>query len=143
MVDVVRAKHDSKQHSIIPAHATLCRDEEVDQWDIISPRINAIEQIEVDFTLGDPELDDGGVIFLPILDGKQAFDDLRTELLGPIYKQGFPHITIVHPRNVVATPDMLAEIRASALPDRVVLTEVVLIEQIDGGVWNTLESFPS
>ena len=105
-IDVVRSKLDARQHALIPAHVTACREDEVPDWSLVSRLLQALRRVRVTLEFAEPvELPGGGVI-LPVSDGTDEFDALRRYVLG-----GFdgpvrihrPHITLLHPRHAAGS----------------------------------------
>ena len=144
-IDVVRSKLDARQHALIPAHVTACREDEVPDWSLVSRRLQALRRVRVTLEFAEPvELPGGGVI-LPVSDGTDEFDALRRYVLG-----GFdgpvrihrPHITLLHPRHAAGSGHVLGEVRSVTFPARIVFEQASIIEQIDGGLWRQLETYP-
>jgi hypothetical protein len=141
MVDAVRRRFDPHQHSIIPAHITVCRDAETLALTGPGTRFSPPAQFDVDLAFGVPVLREDGAILLPVAGPTAAFVALRHALLGPECGPQLPHITLMHPRNVQGTPADLMQIRELPLPAAVRLTELFLIEQVDGGPWMVLARY--
>ena len=139
MVDAVRQRFDPRQHSIIPAHMTLCRDEETDALVRAGLPLHVPDAVDVQLALGAPQRRSDGCVLLPVLGSTKPFDALRRQLLGTQCGTLVPHITLMHPRNVASTEDDLARIRALRLPVALRLTELLLIEQRDGGAWHIMQ----
>lgn len=72
-----------------------------------------------------------------------AFDDLRRKRLGHHCVPQIPHITLLHSRNASGKENANEEIGNEKLPTSVTLTEISLIEQIDGGIWNAIDTYPN
>lgn len=139
LVDAVRRQFDPHQHSIIPAHITLCRDEETDMLVRAGLPLRVPGPVDVQLALGPPLRRSDGCVLLPVQGSTMSFDTLRQQLLGTQCGTLVPHITLMHPRNVASTEDDLARIRALPLPVALRLTELLLIEQRDGAAWHILQ----
>jgi hypothetical protein len=140
-LDAIRQKYDPKQHAIIPAHVTLCRDEELEPWAALEKRLAALESIEITFMLGAPKPIEAGGVVVPMANASTAFDALRHQLLGDRCVRQIPHITLLHPRHAAGKEHTYKAIRHEPLPTSVTLTEISLIEQVNGGTWNVLQRF--
>lgn len=125
------------QAKLIPAHVTLCREDEVSDWVGLECRALAIAPIEVAIAFGSP-LREGNLVYLPAVGSTADFDQLRHALLardGKAPRKHAPHITIIHPRNGVCTDSMFAEISSRVVPFTATFREISLIKQQDGGSW--------
>lgn len=142
-LDAIRQKYDPKQHAIIPAHITLCRDEELKPWIALEKRLSALESVEITFVLGAPKLIEAGGVLVLMANSSTAFDDLRHRLLGDRCAQQIPHINLLHPRHATGKEHAYEAILYEPLPASVTLTEISLIEQVNGGTWNVLSRYPS
>lgn len=138
IVDAIRSKFDPNQYRLIPAHVTLCRESEVRNWDHLWDCLETLGPVCIEFELGEPiRLPDGGIL-IGITGSTAPFDELRAFLLGESSPLLRPHITLVHPRNAGGKEGSLSEIQRERLPNSVTLSEVSLIEQVDGGQWTVL-----
>jgi 2'-5' RNA ligase len=83
---------------------------------------------------------DGDLVYLPCVGGIAEFDDLRRRLLGADARKHNAHITLIHPRNAACDDSIFEEIcsRVSSFAHR--FSSVSLIQQTNGGVWETLET---
>jgi hypothetical protein len=140
LVDAVRAEVDPRQHALIPAHVTLCREDEVEDWDALWKRLEALGPIRVELELGAPLRLSHRTILLPVSGSTASFDELRTALLGESAPSMRPHVTLLHPRNGAGKDGCLDVARKKRLPASVILREVSMIEQVDGGTWRVLAS---
>jgi len=141
-IEAIRRVLDPIQHALIPAHVTLCRDEETAGLtsEAIAEALAGAEPITLSF--GRAVVFDGHGILLPCTFGAEDFANLRKRLLGadPLRTQA-PHITLAHPRNPRAPDNTLT--RAHELPAEYVLTfsAINLIEQAPGEPWRVLGAF--
>jgi hypothetical protein len=142
----VRTTYNPVQAALIAAHVTLCREDELEPLDAVWPRLKGLD-------LGGPLVLDMGAaerfsegqgVLLPAIGGLEAFADLRRRILAHIDtpRVQAAHLTLMHPRNATCTDAIFAEIAALELPRRLVFYLVDLIEQVDGGMWQTLDQCP-
>lgn len=139
----MRKRFNPAQFSLIKAHVTLCRDEDVRDWSETLSRAEMIRAVDVQLRFGQP-IREQDLVYLPVVGSTEAFDQLRRDLLGEEHRRKQePHITLVHPRNGSCTAEQFKEICsefADELPLR--FREFTFIEQTDGGPWRNIRSFP-
>lgn len=136
-IEALRCKFNPLQAQLIPAHVTLCREDEVDDWKLIEERIAAMDHVEVTLHFDEPKRD-GNLVLLPAVGSTKSFDRLRFELLstgGSAPRKHSPHITLIHPRNGICSDAIFEEIAMKLKPFTATFREISLIEQSDGGVW--------
>jgi 2'-5' RNA ligase len=142
-IEDLRIRFNPLQAQLIPAHVTLCREDEVDDWMALQTRIQAQLPIALTLSFG-PPVRDGNLAFLPATEGIEHIDDLRHRLLDNGImrpRKQTPHVTIIHPRNERCTDAVLEEISQRLQPFTLTLREVSLIEQTKGGRWVRLAHF--
>ncbi len=133
----LRREFNPVQAQLIPAHVTLCREDEVDDWEAIALRIVTLRPVAVTLHFGGP-VREGNLVLLPTVGSTESFDQLRCDLLSvqsTAPRKHAPHITLIHPRNGVCTDAIFEEIAARIEPFTATFREISLIEQCDGGVW--------
>jgi len=140
-IEALRAQLDPVQAALIPAHATLAREEElafVFEEDL-QARLDALRRPLLQLAFGPAEGFFEHGILLPCIEGREGIDALRADLLGGLAKPLAPHITLAHPRNPRAPGNSLDLARA-ALPSPLALRfdTLNLVEQRDGGRWQVL-----
>lgn len=144
-VEKIRAKFNPKQYKLIPAHVTLCREDEIEP---IEKTISRVESI----TLEKPirikfgkvfRFSDGKGVYLSSFGDNKEFKELRKLVLGrnELKKHQVPHITLMHPRNSTCTDEKFERIENYSLPNELELEKISLIEQKNGGKWNVLQEF--
>ncbi len=145
IIEVIRAKYNPVQFKLIPAHVTLCREDEIEP---IEPTIQRLESIRLPKPLriefkAVQRFAEGKGVFIPAKNKNVAFDELRKAVLGPkkLKKEQFPHITLMHPRNSTCTDQIFKEIQVEDLPTELFFKKISLIEQLDGGKWNVIREF--
>ncbi len=143
-LESVRRALDPLQAILIPAHVTLCREDEIDQLSIseIERRLASSTVQPITLSFGRPLTFEGHGVLLPCVAGEPAFHELRTHVLGTTaISRRAPHITLAHPRNPSSPRSSLA--RAMELPDNRSFTfaTIALIEQTGVAPWRVLQQF--
>lgn len=154
-LDAIRIQYNPLQQALIRPHITLCREDEVRDWDELSSRLSMLAAIDVNLTFGGP-VREGNLVYLPAIESTESFDQLRFDLLcdGKVGdgklddgksspRKHNAHLTLVHPRNGVCTDETFEEIQSACMHMAIHFRCVTLIEQIDGGPWRDLQSFGS
>jgi 2'-5' RNA ligase len=141
VVESTRRRLDPLQHSIVPAHVTLCRDSEVEPWHQLRNSLESLTDVDITLSFGSPTRLPDGCVLLPVVGSTSSYDHLRRMILGDHCKKHTPHITLLHPRNAHGRVDDLLALSTAAFPTRVQFTEISAIEQIDGGVWSVVQRF--
>ena len=136
-IENLRVRFNPVQARLIPAHVTLCREDEVQDWLRLESRIQ--DRIPISLTLGfGRAVRDDNLVFLPVVFGGEQFEKLRHVLLNDGIappRKLTPHITVIHPRNGVCTDAAFDEILQRLPPFKITLREISLIEQTVGGPW--------
>jgi 2'-5' RNA ligase len=143
-VESVRRIMDPVQSRLIPAHVTLCRNEELAEAtnDTLRARLQNAQAGPITLRFGPPERFNGHGMLLGCTAGDHDFRKLREILLGGVSERlERVHITLAHPRNPKAPGNVLAN--ASVLEHGITVTfrMVSLIEQEDQGPWKGLETW--
>lgn len=143
-VEAVRRVVDPEQYRLIPAHVTLCREDEVVGIppDELEARLAAGSGRRITLEFGRAELFSEHGIQLRCVAGGAEFQALRELVLGSReIARPRPHITLAHPRNLRAAGNSLEA--ALALPARlqVRLSWIHLIEQEGAQSWRRLAMF--
>jgi hypothetical protein len=135
---------DPIQASLIPAHVTLCREDELGDMscsDIETTLgIPAAQVLTLQF--GRPLAFQGHGLLLPCVAGEAQFRTLRELILTPAKaRRHEPHITLAHPRNPKSDNNSLAS--ALELPDGLSFRFCVvqLIEQAGAAPWRLVREF--
>lgn len=142
-VEAVRRVVDPVQHRLIPAHVTLCREDELTGLEVttLAARLTAAPRLTL--TFGPAERFDGHGILLPCLAGADAYHWLRCHALGRTdARRATAHITLAHPRNPEAPGNDLAAADGLGAGFVVTFGEAQLIRQEDGGPWVVLATLP-
>jgi 2'-5' RNA ligase len=143
-VEGLRRSLDPVQSLLIPAHVTLCREDELSQMSEseLRRRFSQIHLKPVTLRFGRPQTFDGHGILLNCIGGLNDFRLLREHVLGSTtIREQRPHITLAHPRNPKSLGNSLAS--ALRLPEviSIAFTAVQLIEQHGVQPWKVLQQF--
>jgi 2'-5' RNA ligase len=141
-IEHVRKAVDPVQSRLIPAHITLCREDELTDLPVVESRLANIAFRPLILRFGRPEIFSGHGLLLNCIAGAEGFRSLREYLLGSKnIREQKPHITLAHPRNPKAVGNSLDF--AMQLPELIEITfpTIYLIEQETGGPWRVLERF--
>lgn len=143
-VEAVRRILDPVQSSLIPAHVTLCREDELSlvDTDLLESRLADARAECVTLHFGKPEVFHGHGILLPCIAGEEAFHALRVHLLGsPAIRRQMPHLTLAHPRNPKSAGNCLANANLLPAMGAVHFTRVSIIEQVGAAPWRVLRTY--
>ena len=143
-LELVRRALDPVQAALIPAHVTLCRDDEMDRLSAvdIEAGLESSGSIPLTLSFGPPVTFEGHGVLLPCVAGEDDFHRLRAHVLGTAgIRRLIPHITLAHPRNPPAASGRLAG--AMGLPASLSYTFSIvgLIEQVGASPWRLLREF--
>lgn len=142
VIETARSAVDPIQHQLIPAHVTLCRDNELSNFAEIEDRLLVNPYRSVDLTFGKPEVFHGHGIIMECISDLGTFKALREFLLGPNCKNvQLPHLTLAHPRNSRAEGNSLENTDLIPTPLHAVLDRIVLIEQEGDSQWRVLREY--
>lgn len=142
-LEAVRRLLDPVQSILIPAHVTLCRDDELARVDTdsLASRLADAQAGAVVLHFGRPEVFQGHGILLPCIAGEEGFHSLRELVLGSrAISRPAPHITLAHPRNPKAAGNCLANANRLPAIGAVTFTSVALIEQAGGKPWRVVRA---
>lgn len=141
-LESVRHELDPVQSELIPAHVTLCREDEIGQLSAseIQARLQGCGAKPLTLSFGPPMIFRGHGVLLPCVAGESEFHELRAHLLGTTAIRR-PHITLAHPRNPRSAKWALPE--TVALPQTLSYTfvEIASIEQVGGAAWRVIREF--
>lgn len=145
-IESFRADYNPRQHALIAAHITLCREDELEQLDTVLGNLRKIEwQQPLSVMLGPIErFADGKGLMLPGHGSNEAFHQLRARVLQGIIdepRNHQPHLTLIHPRNGTCTDAVFAIAGKQNWPTQLKFTNVFLINQHQGDPWLFKERF--
>jgi hypothetical protein len=135
-VEAVRCLVDPVQHHLIPAHVTLCREDELGDEGVLRRRLDGLAPGPLTLGFGPLERFLGHGLLLRCVEGAAAFRALRRQVLGAEdVRELEAHLTLAHPRNPRAPGHVPGA--AAGLPDplRVTFTALEWIAQEAGGPW--------
>ncbi len=135
-IESIRQRYNPAQAKLIPAHVTLCREDEIADWDQFQQHLQSLCSWGLTLEFGTP-IRDGDFVYLPVLKGLEDFHQLRRKLLGHQARCHNPHLTLIHPRNGVCTDNIFSDIQRQVPPFQYHFQDVRLIEQRDGGAWHS------
>jgi len=146
IVEKIRAEFNPIQYELIPAHVTLCREDEIES---IEKVIKNVKSITIDNPLtiefGRPErFDNGKGLLIPSKGDCRDFQQLRKNVLKGIDefpRKHRPHITLMHPRNSTCTDEIFNKVKESKFPEVLSFEKISLIEQKEGSQWRTINQF--
>lgn len=140
-IERIRRKFNIQQFDLISSHITLCREDEIENLDYVLCKLSNLKFSVFEVLIETPKrFYEGKGVFIPVIDPRGYLDNLRKQIL-PISKMIEPHITIMHPRNSTCTNEISQKILKMAIPTRLTLNRISLIEQEIGERWNVLQTF--
>jgi hypothetical protein len=145
VIENVRRTFNPRQHELIPCHVTLCRDEELENVDVLLQTLERLQHHSLLLKFGDIErFSDGEGVLMPVVHGISEFQSLRNLILqnavGTI-KNLRPHVTLMHPRNSSCTDEVFEHLKNIELPKALEFRTISLIEQVGESKWNILSEF--
>ncbi len=144
-IENIRKHFNPLQYELIPAHVTLCREEELEQLDKILQCLNTLHHSCITIHFGKPvRFAAGKGLMIPALQNNAPFQQLRYAILKGLFtkipKQE-PHITLMHPRNATCTDELFEQIQDMVLPRSITFNTISLIEQEPGKPWQVRQTF--
>jgi hypothetical protein len=140
----LRRSLDPIQSRLIPAHVTLCRENELNQISEseLQVRFSQVHLGPITLHFGRPEVFDGHGILLHCIGSVNEFRVLREHVLGSsTIGEQRPHITLAHPRNPKAHGNSLANASRLGAGITIAFPAVQLIEQHGVQPWKVLRQF--
>lgn len=144
-IEGIRQHFNPQQYRLIKAHATLCREDEIEPIEAVL--YNLTKQIlpKISISFGRAiRFSDGNGVLLPANDNLHSFRTLRSQVLHGIIeapRNHEPHITLMHPRNSTCTEEIYQQIAKITLPSCITFEKISLIEQLDQGPWKIIQEF--
>ena len=141
-IEDVRKIVDPIQYRLIPAHITLCREDELHNNSTLHDRLSHIPCKPFTLRFGGPEIFSGHGVLLNCIEGADDFRLLREYLLdSKTIRNQTPHITLAHPRNPKSAGNSSSA--TAALPDIITInfSMIYLIEQQVNEPWRILAAF--
>lgn len=144
-LEAIRRIVDPVQSRLIPAHVTLCREDELHGARLLDvhERLERARTEAITLQFGPPQRFDGHGILLPCIGGAATFQILREVVLADRHARPHaPHLTMAHPRNHKAPGNELTSTVSLRTGLSLTFTMVHLIEQIDEAPWVVRGSVP-
>lgn len=144
VLESVRRVVDPVQASLIAAHVTLIRENEISEhcWRNL---IDDLQSPEYPLTLkfGEPERSIAHGILMPCQEGHAEFQRLRCRLFKHLAdRETAAHLTLAHPRNPQAPGNTLENTRPLKAGITVSFQEMALIRQTGNAPWQILQTAP-
>ncbi len=137
-IETVRRVVDPVQSVLIPAHVTLCREDELAGLGLVDlrARLDRARHGPITLQFGPPERFGGHGMLMPCTDGTTVFQSLRQVVLAARdARPHAPHLTLAHPRNPKAPGNDLGCVTALGEGLSITFDEIHLIEQHDDAPW--------
>ncbi len=135
---------DPVQCRLIPAHVTLCSEEDLSPAVLhdLRSRLEHAEMAQLTLTFGPAQAFGDHGIMLPCISGEPQFQALRAHVLGhPPQRHQTPHLTLAHPRNPKAPGNHISHTALLPREIRIHFNDIRLIEQREAGPWRVMETF--
>ncbi len=133
VIEAIRRAYNPKQHRLIAAHVTLCRDDECGDEDGLKTRAGELSVSAFSLRTGAfHRFAEGKGLALELRDTQGAFRKLREALLPDAEmerREQRPHITLIHPRNATCSDRIYETIRELPLPGFVRIRSLSFIRQ--------------
>lgn len=141
-IERLRERLDPVQFALIPAHVTLCREEDLAGVSEAQLDERLVGAATITLGFGPAQAFSTHGILLPCIAGEDDFQSLRLRALGGTTgRRQSPHVTLAHPRNPKAPGNSLQAAAALGWETRCRFDRLNLIEQIAGGPWKVLRSW--
>ena len=140
-LEQVRELLDPVQAQLIPAHVTLCREDELQDIDFadLGAIVASSGAGAIRLKFGGPEVFQGHGVLLPCIEGEEEFHEVRCRLLGyRSVRRHAPHITLAHPRNPRSPQNSVANHLAVQAGLVITFAEVQHIRQEASMPWRVL-----
>jgi hypothetical protein len=141
IVEPIRQRLDPQQHAVIQAHVTLCRDDELVLWQVISQRLASLGEFSITMQFGEPQVLPDGCVLLRPTHGAEQYQHLRQCILGSSAIVHGAHITLLHPRNAAGVSYNVAEIAPALAGLTATFRTIAVIEQYGSGPWLVQQEF--
>jgi hypothetical protein len=144
-IEKIRKKYNPRQYDLIQSHVTLCREDEIEDFDRVLANLTALnaKAITIRFEQA-TRIGNGDGVLLPASEGNEEFHELRKQILKGLsgsLRHVAPHITLMHPRNSICTDEIFEQIQNARLPTELQFNTISLIGQINGGKWKIIKIF--
>jgi hypothetical protein len=140
-LDALRQVLDPVQASLIAAHVTLCREDEIERLDTASivGRARSWPCGPLTLFFGRPQRFGGHGALLPCEQGSDQFRQLRQWLLQDrAAREHYAHLTLAHPRNPESAGNTDAALDTCPLLPPLQFASVAVIEQYGSSPWTVI-----
>ena len=145
VIERIRQKFNPKQYQLIKSHITLCREDEIENLDVVLKNLVNLNDEIFELSLEKVKrFSDGEGVLIPVKDENQLFQKLRQSVLKNVIlnpRKHNPHITIMHPRNSTCDDYIFEKITNIEIPEKIQLTKISLIEQEIGKKWEVINEY--
>ena len=147
LIEKIRAEFNPVQFKLIPAHVTLCRENEIEHIEKVIENIISLapgNPLRIEFDKVE-RFDNGKGLLIPAKSENTDFNELRKSILKGLIEfpvDHHPHLTLMHPRNSTCTDEIFNQILNYNLPTELNFDTISLIEQSSGGPWKIKNQFP-
>ena len=144
-IEYIRSKYNPQQHALIKGHVTLCREDELDEIELVKANLLQLKTEPIEISFGLPiRFATGNGVLLPATGPNTVFQELRKQVLkGAIDRPRLheAHITLMHPRNSTCTDSIFQAIEKTALPSVLTFNKISLITQVNDRPWQVLATY--
>jgi len=146
VIEHIRAEFNPLQFHLIPAHVTLCRENEIEPLEKLIANLRSIKwskPLKIEFDQIERFANGKGVL-MPAKSHNPEFDKLREGVLKELnYPPGKhqAHITLMHPRNSTCTDHIFEHLMQFKLPTELYFHKISLIGQRNDSKWFIIEQF--
>jgi 2'-5' RNA ligase len=136
---------DPVQARLIPAHVTLCREDELQDFDLakLGSIVDASGARPISLKFGSPEVFQEHGVLLPCIEGEEEFHELRCRVLGSrTVRRQAPHITVAHPRNPRSLQNRSGNLSVVPTGLAITFSEVRRILQEAAAPWKVIARHP-
>ncbi|WP_196138709.1 2'-5' RNA ligase family protein [Aliikangiella sp. G2MR2-5] len=141
-IETVRKLVDPIQFRLIPAHITLCREDELKDLNHINKRLSQINFPTLKIRFAKAKRFGSHGLMMECIEGERDFLQIREFILESTQiRRQIPHVTLAHPRNNKASSNSLTN--TFILPENLELEfpTIHLIEQINSEPWHVLSTY--
>jgi 2'-5' RNA ligase len=142
VLDAVRRTLDPVQASLIAAHVTLCREDEIERTsaEALLNQLKSWRMGPITLAFGQLIRFAGHGVLLPCQQGSDEFQRLRRCLLGSQeVREHAAHLTLAHPKNPQSTGNTDSALAVCPNALELQFASVALIEQQGSKPWRLLE----
>ena len=144
LLEAMRELFDALQRRLIPAHVTLCREDELAGIGLadLGTAFDGRAARPLTLRFGGPAAFQAHGVLLPCVEGAPDCHAVRGQLLGAAASRRLAsHVTLAHPRNPRAPGNRMSNATVPSGGLTLTFRSVRLIEQVDSAPWRTLQEF--